>query len=98
MLLAKPGEGGRLSVSTNCCDVAQVPTQILLTWLPLLDELELDELELVELEEFDELLELELLELDELEVVEELAELDEPVFSPPQLDKILAATKNRLIA
>lgn len=95
MLLVRPGDGGRLSGSTNCCEVAQVPTQIVLRGLPLLEELELEEFD--ELLELEELLELDELEaLDELDVLEELDEFDKPVFSPPQPEKTHRADRARL--
>lgn len=96
MLLLRPGEGGLFAVSTNCSDVAQVPTQWLVVIAPLLDELE--ELVLEELELVVELLE-EPLELDELELLVELVELDElpelPPTSPPQATKFRAEMKTR---
>jgi hypothetical protein len=108
VLLLKPGDGGRLLVSTNCSEVAQVPTQVLVTAIPLLDELELDELDELELEELElEELELEELELEELEEelelededVDELLELEleELVLpSPVQAVNVSAAQKAKL--
>jgi hypothetical protein len=94
VLLLRPGDGGRLSCSTNCSDVAHVPTQVFATVFPLLEllEEELDELELLEelLEELDELLELD--ELVELVELDELLELEELAPSPLHADNAIAVT------